>query len=388
MTTVITDTLRSRDSRKAARLAVNVDLDPMGTHIRVKKKSFPIEYAPGDVHEYNRRFMETLDGIRKAVGGDLILSDAHYDYFMKELRDVGVEARAILPPAMLEYIDELEADEPSRGISLDLTFPAGMDFLWEMIYSGDPQGAVEADKFWGFRYPLGHLFWESDLRSTIRLQKGVFASAHEELRYSKEELAHLDHILGELQEQLGRSVVVRRVDDAISQDSVCSDKLFEYFNDAEFEYGVVHFACHCINPEEGASKAYLLLTANRIKLELVLGRFLALAKRGFRYRPLVFLNACESRDARLFLKSLNFPSSLIKFGAGGVIATACTMPDYFASTFATTFYQSLLETPLDTPAFIGETLLKTSRHFLDTYKNPLGLAYGLYSISDQRLSFA
>ena len=73
---------------------------------------------------------------------------------------------------------------------------------------------------------------------------------------------------------------------------------------------------------------------------------------------------------------MNFPKTFINFGAGGVIATNCTMPDNCAAAFASRFYKQLLGRDLDQPANIGEALLETRRYFLNVKNNPLGLAYG------------
>jgi hypothetical protein len=89
------------------------------------------------------------------------------------------------------------------------------------------------------------------------------------------------------------------------------------------------------------------------------------------------------------LETLNFPTGILNFGAGGVIATACIMPDNFASAFAREFYRYLWASSSPNGlADIGEALLKTRLHFLKKMNNPLGLAYGLYAASDQQLSLA
>jgi hypothetical protein len=388
MTAAATDTLQSGAKRTESRFPVNVDLNDNDMDVRVGRKIFRIGYAPGDVQDYNTRFIKTLEEIRMRTGKELTLSDADYGYFMKELRDIGSGAYAFLRKAGIgEYIQTLETRESDRGISLDFTFPAGMGFLWQMMYTGSRlDNPVQEEKFWGFHYPIGNLFWDSETSPRIKLKDGIFASAHEELKSSLEELNSLENLLKQVRAQINRNVMIQRVDEAISCDMLCSDDLFRYFNREDFEYGVVHFACHCVNPAEGAAQAYLLMTAKQTNLELTLEMFNTLAEEECRFQcsPLVFLNACESQTPLHFLQSLNFPSGLINFGAGGVIATACTMPDYFANAFAAEFYDRLLKKPLaGTTASIGETLMETSYHFLKTKKNPLGLAYGLYAISNQ-----
>jgi hypothetical protein len=67
-----------------------------------------------------------------------------------------------------------------------------------------------------------------------------------------------------------------------------------------------------------------------------------------------------------------------------VIATACVVPDLFASAFAKEFYRKLLTRPA-APATtnIATVLMETRQHFLTEFENPMGLAYGLYAGSDQ-----
>ncbi len=386
MTTASTDTLAPRTTRIESRVRVDINLYPRDNLVWVNKKGFKVTYKEGDVADLNKRFITTLEEVRTQVLPDLTLTADDYQDCLIKLRDIGSEVYALLPEEMGDYICELEADAGDRGISLDFAVPPGMDFLWQVVYTGDPLDAVETDKFWGFRYPIGHLFWESDLRDKIKLNGGMFASTHNELRFSLEEIKRLEQVVKEINEQLNRDVCVQRVDDVIDCEKICSDEIFKYFNRDDFQFGLVHFACHCVNPQDvGASQAYLLLTAKQVRLELTLGRFNALAKKGgFRHRPLVFLNACESAAPLHFLQALNFPSGLVNFGAGGVIATVCTMPDEFAGAFASDFYQKLLRKSEDKPVFIGETLMETSRSFL-TKHNPLGLAYGSYTVSNQQL---
>jgi hypothetical protein len=121
-------------------------------------------------------------------------------------------------------------------------------------------------------------------------------------------------------------------------------------------------------------------------LEIELEKLLAWEEYGFQNRPFVFLNACESATPGKLLQTLSFPTGMLKFGAGGVIATACTVPDNFASAFASKFYEFLLtKLEKNISVNIGEVLLETRLYFLHNFNNPLGLAYGLYALSNQEL---
>jgi hypothetical protein len=391
-TTATSNTLQSRQAYQERRHVVDIDMD-FPKHLSVKRKRFTVAYQEGDVQDLNTRFVQLLEDIRHRVQdqGEHLqrFSDDEYQHFMQDLRKVGEEAYACLPEGVGEYIAELEEDERERGISLDFTFPPGMAFLWDIIYPDNPDTPLDPDLFWGLRYPVGSLCWESDVRDSIDLQKGIFASWHEQLNHSKGELYRLEQRVQELQQGHMLEVIFHHLEAAISVGRVTSEQVLQLFHQEDFAYGIVHFACHCVHDQQaGASSAYLCVTAHQQEVEIQLGRLNPRArhKKGFRHRPMVFLNACESATPLHLLQSLNFPNSLLNFGAGGVIATVCTIPDNFASAFASKFYENLLEkSSTSLRANIGEALLETRRYFLEEYNNPLGLAYGLYAVSNQQL---
>ena len=136
-------------------------------------------------------------------------------------------------------------------------------------------------------------------------------------------------------------------------------------------------------------------------MNLTLEKLLAWQDHGFVNGPFVFLNACGTATPGHLLQTMSFPNEILGFGASGVIATACTMPDNFASSFAVEFYRRLLNmtrekndegTLVDvvrpfaaTTIDIGEAMLQTRLHFLRKHNNPLGLAYGLYAVPYQQL---
>ena len=385
MTDATTDTL---GIRKGSRFPIDIDLDLEGADVRVARKIFKIQFEAGDVNKYNKKFIAALEKISYRVREDLTLSDADYNELIGELRDIGAKAYAYLKNAgIAQHIEWLEKREARKGISLDFTFPPSMSFLWQMMYTGGLFGdEVQPERFWGFHYPIGNLFWDSYTTSSIELKSGIFASTHGELTCAVTELNNLQELLDKIGGE--RTFVIKRLEDAMVPEELCSKAVFKYFNREDFGYGVVHFACHCVNPKDDDSTASLLLTAKEIQVELALDMFNTLAEEActFQFSPLVFLNACESIAPLHFLQSLNFPRSLINFGAGGVIATACMMPDKFASAFATEFYQRLLKKSVaQSNSSIGETLMETSCYFLKEKNNPLGLAYGLYSATNQQL---
>lgn len=384
------NTLRDRHDPRDARRPIDIDLFKDNDRLKIARRRFLVNYDPGDVQDLNERFIEILEAIRSdTLKQNKLLPLPNNSKHLQKLRNVGTEAYALFPQEVFAYLSELEQRNLDRGLSLDFTFPAGMALLWEMIYTGDLFGPVDISKFWGFHYPIGHLYWGSDVEDRIRLHKGAFALAHSGLAASIAELNQIEQYLDRLNTHMPVEVVLHRLEDVIPHDDLCDRSVLLRFGDTDFAYGMVHFACHCVNPgQAGASRAYLDLKIHQQKIQLSVGRFHALAHRnkGFQNRPLVFLNACESATPLHFLQSLKLPTALLEFGAGGVVATACTLPDNFASAFASKFYQCLFDKPLhNSYAYIGEALLETRKHFMTEYNNPLGLAYGMYSLSNQWL---
>jgi hypothetical protein len=176
------------------------------------------------------------------------------------------------------------------------------------------------------------------------------------------------------------------------------------------DYGLLHFACHCV-PKSGAAdpaiqKRMLNLYVNGEEIAIddaTMTNYMARKKRR-EWKPLdegpfVFLNACASGKpvGSLFP---DLPQEWIDGqGAKVVIATICDVPDAFAFAFAARLYATLFDAfrsgraqtraagavTDDATLYVAEALLRTRRYFLEHCNNPLGLAYELYAVPDARL---
>jgi hypothetical protein len=350
-------------------------------------------YQPGDVDRANQRFVKILeelcDVVARQPDGLAPLDDATCRDFRRRLVEVGNEAYSMLPDGVGDFLTAYERREGGHGISLSFTFPAEMAFVWEMMYAADPDDPPAWDAFWGFRYPTGHLYWNTLPSPTVNAGGGIFASSHADLAHSAREIDQLEHKLGALKQRFGVEVGLERLETSLGRKAPQDWNVLADFGDPDFRFGVVHFACHCASSAaEGALEAYLVLTAHEREIEMRAGQFLGRKKKGFRHSPLVFLNACASGTPLHLLQSFKLPETLVRFGAGGVIATACPVPDNFAGAFAAEFYDQLLlrcQQIDEFPTYVGDALLATRLHFLRAHNNPLGLAYGLYAMSNQRL---
>jgi len=393
------EALLGKRQRTEARIPLNIDRDPGEKQLRIGRKYVATTFDAGNVDQMNLEFVEVLTRIcdEVAAQGETLkpLSAAGLARYGEELRDTGSLALSMIPNEVGGYLQTREAAEAQRGISVDFSFEESLSFLWEMMYQGDPAANFDWKNFWGFRFPMGHLYWDTDTPSTIRVHRGLFASTHDELRNSRLEVEGLEKKFEELRQRFQLNINVERLESALTVEALdgCEAQLVGLFTDEDFRYGVVHFACHCDNVpgatggSGNVTRAYLAMTAHKRTIELKLRELLKWKGKGFRHGPLVFLNACKSATPAYLLQAFGFPMTLLQFGAGGVIATACPVPDTFASAFATEFYRRLLDRQAlhEYPTYVGEALLETRLHFLNEYNNPLGLAYGLYALSNQRL---
>ncbi|UCH93809.1 MAG: CHAT domain-containing protein [Candidatus Aminicenantes bacterium] len=361
-------------------------------YVSIELKPFPITFSPGDVNNLNDRFIGILEDLRLDVQKKGIdLTGYNHDY-LAQLRNIGRAAyNKILPEEAHRYIKDLEtrAREKKRNLSLNFIIPSEFSLFWEMIYTGTPF-KIEQDQFWGFRYPIGRIYWSLERKEDlVHLQEGVFSAIHNKLKYSRQEIEEISKFLAVLSQDLGLNLAIKLLDELIPANSLSFEKMVELFHSEEFRYGMVHFACHHENPEQAsATQAYLSITSHEQELDISLEQILMWKGFGFCNQPLVFLNACESATPGHLLQTSSFPYDMLNFGAAGVIATACTVPDSFASRFAAEFYRRLFKKPsANKPIYISESLWETRRYFLEKYNNPLGLAYSLHAVVDQQLIF-
>jgi hypothetical protein len=147
----------------------------------------------------------------------------------------------------------------------------------------------------------------------------------------------------------------------------------EFWNNA---FQVAHLACHAYY-EAGSSKYTRITLSDEFDISLFDMENCDFAIDG---HPLVIMNACETGNLNP-LYTGNFAREFLRYGAGGVVATECAIPDDFAADFAEQLYTRLLAgEPL------GESLLVTRRYFLEKHNNPLGLLYSMYASPTIRLA--
>ena len=123
-----------------------------------------------------------------------------------------------------------------------------------------------------------------------------------------------------------------------------------------------------------AGDSWIYLGDAEIKeAELRLLRFFA------RRRPIVFLNMCQSADLVPSMSS-GLVHLFLDHNASAVVGTESPMTGVFADAFAKKVLDRLFAGDN-----IGTSLWKARRYFLTTGRNPLGLAYTLYGRADANL---
>lgn len=305
--------------------------------------------------------------------------------------------------------------------------------FWDMLYEGSEADPVDWTRFWGLRAPITHWVVDADRINEIRLCRdtGIFLATHESLRFAGREVnllagqLNLDVRRRSLAEAFREQVraglrdgglVAPDEEAAWWEARGASGWLGHFFERYEpnaakrrtrsdnwkksalvaickeaFAADLIHFACHAAGADaQYLSRLDLKIDGEPVSLSVSLmandlsrGE-IAYADRG----PLVFLNACSTGDPRGANDPPGLPDKWINDrGALAVIATLCDVPDYFAYAFAKKFYEILLAAVArpDQPGsarnqYVAEALLATRRYFMETYHNPLGLAYVLYAI--------
>ena len=122
-----------------------------------------------------------------------------------------------------------------------------------------------------------------------------------------------------------------------------------------------------------AGESWIYLGNSEVKeSDLTLLKFFA------KRRPIVFLNMCQSADLVPSI-STGLVRLFLKRDASAVVGTESPMTGVFADAFARRVLDALLSGDN-----IGTALWKARRHFLSE-RNPLGLAYTLYGRADANL---
>jgi hypothetical protein len=141
------------------------------------------------------------------------------------------------------------------------------------------------------------------------------------------------------------------------------------------ELDLAHFACHAVYEDGSPHRSHLILS-QEFPITLMDMEVYGIVTNN---HPLIIMNACETGNLNPLYTS-HFAAAFLKYGARGVVATECAVPDDFAARFAEQLYTRLLAgEPL------GESLLATRRYFWEEHNDPSGLLYSMYAAPNIRL---
>ena len=238
---------------------------------------------------------------------------------------------------------------------------------WDLLYDGPLGAGFTIDGYWGTRYCIRRSIEEvenvrgylSPFLETLRPKVGLITSDKLSFVIS-EELPALDRLHK------------RKKIELFPLRALSKDKRSEEFQELDRflrqELHFLHFACHAY---EGTplDRSYLSVTEDFSisMIDFTIGGF------NLDHNPFVILNACRTGVTNPLYTS-SWVRKLWEHGARGVLATDFKVLDRFASAFSDVLYHDLLR-----GASIGHALLNARWHFWIEERNPLGLAYALFS---------
>jgi hypothetical protein len=245
---------------------------------------------------------------------------------------------------------------------------------WELLYPENLNNPRSYNNFWGANFIISRIV-EQDLGPGAFVPPEIFSSSLprlglltcQELEYvKKQEIPFFEHLEAERIIKLSKLRILN------PNDWREELKTFKLFLGSSLH--IAHFACHACCDQKDPYLSHIILSDNfHISIQDLDGIEAVLKD-----NPLVILNACETGSLNPLYTSF-FAKYLLKYGARGVVATECALPDKFAADFTEQFYGYLLR-----GVQLGEALLMTRRQFLDS-NNPAGLLYSLYASPSIRI---
>ncbi|MFJ2745044.1 CHAT domain-containing protein [Streptomyces sp. NPDC087440] len=165
------------------------------------------------------------------------------------------------------------------------------------------------------------------------------------------------------------------------------DELFDALGRADLDEQFMYFWCHGTyqtQPPQPPLLSLELSDRKPIDARTVHSRRRLFGHARSPFRPFVLLNACNAAGPYDGADRGHLGRVLIEAGASGVLGPQISMPGVFGAEYALAYVQHYL----DGRRTAGEITHALARHFADTYRNPLGLAYALHCGMDSRLERA
>jgi hypothetical protein len=334
----------------------------------------PIEMSPQDLLALNKQLQEAVSEVAAENMEDWTPTSEELDELLSPLAEVGHYAfkQVFGHHDALAVIQELLS--LGQPISIQV---ASEDFFlpWELLYPVRMDEPLAFQHFWGMNYITSRVIVQ-EARPGAFVSPIISVAQRPRLglltycglpSVTAKEIPFFEKLHG-----AGRIALfkLRNLDPAKKREEF---KEFKGFWSNAFN--LAHFACHAFYDDPPNLSRILLSDEFPISLQDL--EVYGITING---HPLIVMNACETGNLNPLYTSY-FAAAFLKYGARGVVATECAVPDAFAADFAQQLYTHLLAgEPL------GESLLAARRYFLEKYHNPSGLLYSMYAPPSIRLA--
>lgn len=377
------------------------------------KDEMLVEWSKQTLEAFYKLEVATNDGVRLAAdeGRPLVegltLGDTASNLHLQRLAEYGFYAYwecfkdPIAQQALAEQIKDLTPKVPAPTF-----FNEAVLFPWECLYEGADFTTPDIEKFWGFRYAPARVLVPKLQYKPLKQdqQADMLFCLHRSLRQARcREWPDVRRLVAEV--CAGQANLLSQ--SYLPAPVKSGRELLTHLTASQ--HNMIHFACHATQNEAGEDVLRMTpidpadvdrtddLQGTAGDINLGTRDFIGPGAEFAHRKPLVILNACKSGGGADTLRVYyNLPHKFVTRGAAAVIATACAVPDVFAAEFARIFYEYFLagRDPLATdpaaanigPQTIAAALRSTRRYFWQVHRNPLGLAYGLYSPANYRVN--
>lgn len=247
---------------------------------------------------------------------------------------------------------------------------------WELIYPVTLDKPLSYDNFWGMKHIISRVIPQDN-------RPGAFVSPNIECNKNITKLGLLTYrgLTGVVEKEIyffkklqneGKISLFEMRPLDLNQKIEELKEFKDFWNHC---FHLAHFACHAFYLADSPDESYILLSDD-FPITLM---DMEVSEITIKAHPLIIMNACETGNLNPLYTS-NFAAKFLEYGARGVVATECAVPDDFAADFSEQLYGHLL-----TGKSLGESLLTTRRYFLEKYNNPSGLLYSMYAPPSIRL---
>ncbi len=350
-------------------------------HHGTSARTLDITLRESDLAELSEGLRDALEDVRRCFGDTVEIDDEgdesrHAVLDRLARRGYAAFNRIFSRPEDRAYVTSALAASSAANVEIR----TDSFFLpWELLYEPYDAARLSYRNFWGFRYDIGRLV--NGVRQTATAH--IVANGPPQLAlFSDPDLTHaVEQERPYFRDMGDRGTVALREWSAVELDASKANERHA-LRSAFFDFcrarpnHLAHFACHAVADARQSGRSYL-----RLSDELTVSvEDMTIEDFFWTGSPVVVLNACGTgvRDPR---KTSDFVRRFMQSGARGVIATECDVPDAFAAAFVRPFYDRVLAGER-----FGRALLATRRHFLDRYRNPVGLLYAAYMSLDTRLA--